>query len=37
MEVELTEPDLLTKYILDNNIKTDVIKTFAKKIERRIK
>ena len=32
MEVELTEPDLLTKYILDNNIKTDVIKTFAKKL-----
>ena len=37
MEVELAEPDLLTKYIEDESIKTNVIKTLAKKIEERIK
>lgn len=37
MEVELVDPDLLTKYIDDENIKSDVIKTFAKKIERRVR
>lgn len=37
MEVELADPDLLTKYIDDSNVKSDVIKTFAKKIERRIR
>ena len=37
MEVELADPDLLTKYIENIDIKTRVIKTFAKKIERRIR
>lgn len=37
MEVELADPDLLTKYIDDENIKSDVIKTFAKKIEGRVR
>lgn len=37
MEVELADPDLLTKYIDDSNVKSDVIKTFAKKIERRVR
>lgn len=37
MEVELTDPDLLTKYIDDSNVKSNVIKTFAKKIERRVR
>ena len=37
MEVELADPDLLTKYIDDSNLKSDVIKTFAKKIERRVR
>ena len=37
MEVELADPDFLTKYIDDSNVKSDVIKTFAKKIERRIR
>jgi len=36
MEVELAEPDLLIKYISDENIQKQAIKTFAKKIERRI-
>ena len=37
MEVELSDPDLLTKYIDDVNVKSEVIKTFAKKIERRVR
>ena len=37
MEVELTDPDLLTKYIDDSNVKSNVINTFAKKIERRVR
>lgn len=37
MEVELADPDFLTKYIDDSNVKSDVIKTFAKKIERRVR
>ena len=37
MEVELCDPDLLTKYIDDLNVKYDVIKTFAERIVRRIK
>lgn len=36
MEVELAEPDLLTKYIDDSQKQTEVIKTLAKGIERRI-
>ena len=36
MEVELAEPDLLIKYIADENIKQNTLKTFAKKIERRM-
>ena len=37
MEVELADPDLLTKYIEDKDKKEEVIKTFAKRIEGRIK
>ena len=37
MEVELADPDLLTKYIDDKSSKSNIIKTFAKKIERRIR
>lgn len=37
MEVELADPDLLTKYIDDSNVKSNVINTFAKKIERRVR
>ena len=37
MEVELAEPDLLIKYIDDEDIKSNAIKTFAKAIERRIR
>ena len=37
MEVELAEPDLLTRYIKDKNLEKNVIKTFAKGIEKRIK
>lgn len=37
MEVELADPDLLTKYIDNPNVKSDVIKTFIKKIERRVR
>lgn len=37
MEVELADPDLLTKYIDDSDVKSNVIKTFAKKIERRVR
>lgn len=36
MEVELTDPDLLTKYISNMDVKSNVIKTLAKSIERRI-
>lgn len=36
MEVELAEPDLLIKYIDDENIRKKTIKTFAKRIERRM-
>ena len=36
MEVELTDPDLLTKYINDSNVKSNVIKTFAKKSKREL-
>lgn len=36
MEVELADPDFLTKYIHDNNKKSEVIKTLAKRIERRV-
>ncbi|MDD2391652.1 MAG: hypothetical protein PHU94_01780 [Bacilli bacterium] len=35
MEVELTEPDLLTRYMSDE-IREPVIKTFAKRIEKRL-
>ena len=37
MEVELADPDLLTKYIDDVNVKSNAIKIFAKKIERRVR
>ena len=37
MEVELADPDLLTKYIDDSNVKSNAIKIFAKKIERRVR
>ena len=37
MEVELADPDLLTKYIDDVNVKSNAIKTFARKIERRVR
>lgn len=37
MEVELADPDLLTKYIDDSNVKSNVIKIFAKKIEGRVR
>lgn len=37
MEVELADPDLLTKYIEEETVKSNVIKTFAKTIERRVK
>lgn len=37
MEVELAEPDLLTKYIDNVNVKAKVIKTLARKIERRVR
>ena len=37
MEVELADPDFLTKYIDNQNVKSDVIKTFAKRIERRVR
>ena len=37
MEVELADPDLLTKYIDDSNVKSNVIKNFAKKIKRRVR
>jgi len=37
MEVELADPDLLTKYIEDKEKKEEVIKIFAKRIEGRIK
>lgn len=37
MEVELAEPDLLTRNIADLKKQNDVIKTFAKKIKNRIK
>lgn len=37
MEVELAEPDLLTKYIDNIDVKTNVIKTLARKIERRVR
>lgn len=36
MEVELTEPDLLIKYISDEVTQEQVLNRFAKKIERRI-
>lgn len=36
MEVELAEPDLLIKYIEDDKIQKDVVKTFTKRIERRL-
>lgn len=36
MEVELTEPDLLIKYISDEEIQKEVVNKFVKKIERRI-
>lgn len=36
MEVELAEPDLLTKYIDNEKLKSDIVRTFAKKIEGRI-
>ena len=37
MEVELTDPDFLTKYIDNSNVKLDIIKTFAKRIEGRVR
>lgn len=36
MEVELAEPDFLTKYIDDAEKQTEIIKTLARKIERRL-
>ncbi len=36
MEVELAEPDFLTKYIDDSDKQHEIIKTLAKKIERRL-
>ena len=36
MEVELTDPDLLTKYIEDQNVKYNSINTFASSIKRRV-
>ncbi|MBE6153605.1 MAG: hypothetical protein E7166_05215 [Firmicutes bacterium] len=36
MEVELTEPDLLIKYISDEEVQGKVLNTLVKKIERRI-
>ena len=36
MEVELTDPDLLTKYIEDQNVKENAIKTLARSIKGRI-
>ena len=36
MEVELTDPDLLTKYIEDNQVKKNAINTFANSIKRRV-
>ena len=36
MEVELADPDLLTKYINDSEIKHDVLNTYAKRIRKRV-
>ena len=36
MEVELAEPDLLIKYIPDNEIQKETIRLFAKKLERKL-
>jgi len=36
MEVELTEPDLMFKYILDKEIQNKAINQFAKSLERRL-
>lgn len=36
MEVELAEPDLLIKYIPDNKIQKEIIRLFAKKLERKL-
>jgi len=36
MEVELAEPDLLFKYIPDENIRNNKVKEFAKKLIRRL-
>lgn len=36
MEVELAEPDLLTKYINDSKVKEQTIKTLSRKIARRV-
>lgn len=37
MEVELAEPDLLIKYVDDLNLQDKIVKTFVRKIERKIK
>lgn len=37
MEVELAEPDLLTKYIEEKNVQKEVIKVLSKSINRRVK
>lgn len=37
MEVELAEPDLLTKYIENEEKQSEVIKTLVRKIERRVR
>lgn len=37
MEVELAEPDLLTKYIEDKNIQKEAIKVLSKSINKRVK
>ena len=36
MEVELAEPDLLIKYIPDNKIQKEIMRLFAKKLERNL-
>lgn len=37
MEVELAEPDLLTKYIEDQSVQNKVVKVLSKSIKRRVK
>ena len=37
MEVELAEPDLLTKYIENKNVQNEVTRILSKSINRRVK